>query len=152
MSNRVVSSINWWEITLEARDLDTKLLSAPESNNTLARYWFRWNVPVTMFGSWHEKLLTLAAGCFQCWPFVLKFPVAMGKYQFSSFKPADEANSAFCTFKIERLAVHKLFVATISAYKSFSLSGVPIGVSVFAPAGILCLPQSRRKHYQQLVS
>ncbi|GJT94258.1 hypothetical protein Tco_1083103 [Tanacetum coccineum] len=74
MSNRVVSSINWWEITLEARDLDTKLLSAPESNNTLARYWFRWNVPVTMFGSWHEKLLTLAAGCFQCWPFVLKFP------------------------------------------------------------------------------
>ncbi|GJV95041.1 hypothetical protein Tco_1546618 [Tanacetum coccineum] len=31
----------------EARDMDTKLLSAPESNNTLARCWFRRNIPVT---------------------------------------------------------------------------------------------------------
>ncbi|GJS56408.1 hypothetical protein Tco_0629770 [Tanacetum coccineum] len=61
----VVSSVIGGILSIEARDMDTKLLSAPESNNTLARYWFRWNVPVTMFGSWHEKLLTLAAGCFQ---------------------------------------------------------------------------------------
>nr|GFA47423.1 hypothetical protein [Tanacetum cinerariifolium] len=43
-----------------------------------------------------------------------------------SFKPADEANSALCTFEIERLAAHKLFVATFSYYESFSWSGVPI--------------------------
>ncbi|GKD15799.1 hypothetical protein Tco_1204957 [Tanacetum coccineum] len=55
--------------------------------------------------------------------------VAMGKYGFSSFKPADEANSAFRTFKIERLATYKLFVATFSFYSSFSLSGVPIGIA-----------------------
>ncbi|GJZ25377.1 putative reverse transcriptase domain-containing protein, partial [Tanacetum coccineum] len=35
--------------SLEARDMDTKLLSAPESNNTLARCWFRkgGTIPVT---------------------------------------------------------------------------------------------------------
>ncbi|GJU37969.1 hypothetical protein Tco_1186323 [Tanacetum coccineum] len=49
--------------------------------------------------------------------------VATGKYRFSLFKPADEANSAFCTFEIERLAAHKLFVARFSCYRSFSLSG-----------------------------
>ncbi|GJR00891.1 hypothetical protein Tco_0523875 [Tanacetum coccineum] len=27
---------------IEARDMDMKLLSAPESNNTLARYYFQW--------------------------------------------------------------------------------------------------------------
>ncbi|GKF06372.1 hypothetical protein Tco_0037040 [Tanacetum coccineum] len=43
---------------IEARDMDKKLLSAPESNNTLARCWFRRNIPVTMFGSWHDKFLT----------------------------------------------------------------------------------------------
>ncbi|GJU05562.1 hypothetical protein Tco_1121992 [Tanacetum coccineum] len=32
--------------------MDTKLLSAPKSNKTLARCWFRRNVPVTTFGSW----------------------------------------------------------------------------------------------------
>ncbi|GJX66302.1 hypothetical protein Tco_0300645 [Tanacetum coccineum] len=52
-------------LSIEARDMDTKLLSAPESNNTLDKCWFRRNVPVTMFGSWHDKLLTLAADCFQ---------------------------------------------------------------------------------------
>ncbi|GKE16424.1 hypothetical protein Tco_1424001 [Tanacetum coccineum] len=31
--------------SIEARDMDTKLLSAPESNNTLARCWFRRNIP-----------------------------------------------------------------------------------------------------------
>ncbi|GJR36677.1 hypothetical protein Tco_1212361 [Tanacetum coccineum] len=30
--------------------MDTKLLSAPESNNTLARYWFRRNIPITSSG------------------------------------------------------------------------------------------------------
>ncbi|GJT86839.1 hypothetical protein Tco_1068556 [Tanacetum coccineum] len=39
-----------------------------------------------------------------------------------SFKPADETNSPFRTFEIERLAVHKLCVAnTFLAYRSFSL-------------------------------
>ncbi|GJX85654.1 hypothetical protein Tco_0336428 [Tanacetum coccineum] len=47
---------------MEARDMDTKLLSAPESNNTLARCWFRRNVPVTTSGPWHDKLLTLVVG------------------------------------------------------------------------------------------
>ncbi|GJX43917.1 hypothetical protein Tco_0260593 [Tanacetum coccineum] len=51
--------------SIEARDMDTKLLSAPESNNTLARCWLRRNVPVTTFESWHDKLLTLVVGCFQ---------------------------------------------------------------------------------------
>ncbi|GKD03886.1 hypothetical protein Tco_1178860 [Tanacetum coccineum] len=31
--------------------MDTKLISAPESNNTLARCWFRRNIPMTTFGS-----------------------------------------------------------------------------------------------------
>ncbi|GKE79074.1 hypothetical protein Tco_1545194 [Tanacetum coccineum] len=52
-------------LSIEPRDMDTKLLSAPESNNTLARCWFRRNVPVTKFESWHDKSLTLATGCFQ---------------------------------------------------------------------------------------
>ncbi|GKD64980.1 hypothetical protein Tco_1307088 [Tanacetum coccineum] len=45
--------------------MDTKLLSTPESNDTLARCWFRRNVPVTTFGSRHDKLLILVADCFQ---------------------------------------------------------------------------------------
>ncbi|GKC23094.1 hypothetical protein Tco_1025244, partial [Tanacetum coccineum] len=59
----VVSNVIGGILSIEARDVDTKLLSAPESNNTLARCWFRRNVPVTMFRSWHDKLLTLVAGC-----------------------------------------------------------------------------------------
>nr|GEV22153.1 hypothetical protein [Tanacetum cinerariifolium] len=55
--------------------------------------------------------------------------VATAKYQFYSFKLADEANSAFRTFEIQRLASHKLFVATFSCYTSSTLSGVPIGIS-----------------------
>ncbi|GKE07902.1 hypothetical protein Tco_1411453, partial [Tanacetum coccineum] len=53
--------------SIEARDMDTKLLSAPESNNTLARCWFRRNIPMTTFGFWHDKLPILVADCFQ-WP------------------------------------------------------------------------------------
>ncbi|GKC95560.1 hypothetical protein Tco_1161002 [Tanacetum coccineum] len=41
--------------SIKARDIDTKLLSTPESNNTLARCWFRRNMPVTTFESWHGK-------------------------------------------------------------------------------------------------
>ncbi|GJT37459.1 hypothetical protein Tco_0937324 [Tanacetum coccineum] len=36
--------------SIEARDMDTKLLSAPESNNTLARCWFRRNIPIISSG------------------------------------------------------------------------------------------------------
>ncbi|GJT65425.1 hypothetical protein Tco_1016905 [Tanacetum coccineum] len=36
--------------SIEARDMDMKLLSAPESNNTLARCWFRRNIPITSSG------------------------------------------------------------------------------------------------------
>ncbi|GJX95198.1 hypothetical protein Tco_0349784 [Tanacetum coccineum] len=43
---QVVSSVSGGILGIEARDMDTKLLSAPESNNTLARCWFRRNVPV----------------------------------------------------------------------------------------------------------
>ncbi|GKE87195.1 hypothetical protein Tco_1564670 [Tanacetum coccineum] len=63
--SKVVSSIIGRILSIEARDMDTKLLSAPESNNTLARCWFRRNVPVTTFGSRHDKLLILVADCFQ---------------------------------------------------------------------------------------
>ncbi|GJT17020.1 hypothetical protein Tco_0875726 [Tanacetum coccineum] len=55
--------------SLEARDMDTKLLSAPESNNTLARCWFRRNIPVTMFG-FDEHSYPLASRLFPghcCW-------------------------------------------------------------------------------------
>ncbi|GKC58726.1 hypothetical protein Tco_1086324 [Tanacetum coccineum] len=44
--------------------MDMKLLSAPESNNTLARCWFRRNVPVTTFGPWHDKSLILVGSSF----------------------------------------------------------------------------------------
>ncbi|GJS65412.1 hypothetical protein Tco_0679976 [Tanacetum coccineum] len=47
------------KFSIEARDMDTKLLSAPESNNTLAICWFRRNMPVTTFR--HEKKLSLSA-------------------------------------------------------------------------------------------
>ncbi|GJX74322.1 hypothetical protein Tco_0312917 [Tanacetum coccineum] len=36
--------------SIKARDMDTKLLSAPESNNTLDRCWFRRNIPITSSG------------------------------------------------------------------------------------------------------
>ncbi|GKD75592.1 putative RNA-directed DNA polymerase [Tanacetum coccineum] len=54
--------------------------------------------------------------------------VTTEKYRFSSFKPADEANSAFRTFEIERLAAHKLFVAILSCYRSFSWSDIVLSV------------------------
>ncbi|GKC84715.1 hypothetical protein Tco_1140432 [Tanacetum coccineum] len=43
--------------SIEARDMDTKLLSAPGPNKTLARCWFRRNIPITSAG----------------WPFVSAF-------------------------------------------------------------------------------
>nr|GEX03143.1 hypothetical protein [Tanacetum cinerariifolium] len=69
--------------------------------------------------------------------------VSKGKYQFSSFKPVDEANSAFCTFEIERLAAHKLFVATFSCYKSSTLSSVPIGIVSIWPFAMVVACASR---------
>ncbi|GJS30922.1 hypothetical protein Tco_0491542, partial [Tanacetum coccineum] len=42
--SQVVSSVISGILSIEARDMDTKLLSAPESNNTLARCWFRRNI------------------------------------------------------------------------------------------------------------
>ncbi|GKA53288.1 hypothetical protein Tco_0746603 [Tanacetum coccineum] len=57
----VVSSVISGILSIEARDMDKKLLSAPESNNSLARCWFRRNVPVTTFGSWHDNLRILGA-------------------------------------------------------------------------------------------
>ncbi|GJW21978.1 hypothetical protein Tco_0032600 [Tanacetum coccineum] len=47
--------------SLEARDMDTKLLSAPKSNNTLARCWFRKAWQVTVTGS---RLLPVAGPLF----------------------------------------------------------------------------------------
>ncbi|GKB28818.1 hypothetical protein Tco_0868219 [Tanacetum coccineum] len=44
--------------------MDMKLLSTPESNNTLARCWFRRNIPLTTFGSWHDKSLILVGASF----------------------------------------------------------------------------------------
>nr|GEW85901.1 hypothetical protein [Tanacetum cinerariifolium] len=61
----VVSSVIGGILSIKARDMDTKLLSAPESNNTLAKCWFRRNVSVTIFRSWHDKLLTLVTDFFQ---------------------------------------------------------------------------------------
>ncbi|GKD24492.1 hypothetical protein Tco_1230706 [Tanacetum coccineum] len=51
--------------SLEARDMDTKILSAPEANNTLARCWFRRNIPVWQVTITGSRLLLVAG-----WPFV----------------------------------------------------------------------------------
>nr|GEZ78870.1 hypothetical protein [Tanacetum cinerariifolium]GEZ78874.1 hypothetical protein [Tanacetum cinerariifolium] len=48
---QVVTGVINGILSIEARYMDTQLLSAPESNNTLARCWFRRNVPVTTFRS-----------------------------------------------------------------------------------------------------
>ncbi|GKA97610.1 hypothetical protein Tco_0825504 [Tanacetum coccineum] len=50
MGYEVVSSVIGGILSIKARDMDTKLLSAPESNNTLDRCWFRRNVPVASSG------------------------------------------------------------------------------------------------------
>ncbi|GKA89414.1 hypothetical protein Tco_0811226 [Tanacetum coccineum] len=47
---KVVSNVIDGILSIEARDIDTKLLSAPESNNTLAKSWFRRNVPIASSG------------------------------------------------------------------------------------------------------
>nr|GEU85569.1 hypothetical protein [Tanacetum cinerariifolium] len=59
--HEAVSNVTSRILSMEARDMDTKLLSAPESNNTLARCLFRRNVPMTTSGFWHDKLLTDAS-------------------------------------------------------------------------------------------
>ncbi|GKE67424.1 hypothetical protein Tco_1521585 [Tanacetum coccineum] len=50
--------------SLKARDMDTKLLSAPESNNTLAKYWFRRNVSAWQVIVIDSKLLPVAGPLF----------------------------------------------------------------------------------------
>ncbi|GJY15668.1 hypothetical protein Tco_0386090 [Tanacetum coccineum] len=58
----VASSVIDGILSIEARDMDTKLLSAPESNNTLARCWFKRNVPVTTFGSRGWSFVSAVSG------------------------------------------------------------------------------------------
>ncbi|GKD70091.1 hypothetical protein Tco_1324181 [Tanacetum coccineum] len=70
----VVSSVICGILSIEVRDIDTKLLSCLESNNTLARCWFRRNVLVTTLGSWHDKSLTLVQVASSGWPLVLAVP------------------------------------------------------------------------------
>ncbi|GJT31657.1 hypothetical protein Tco_0922076 [Tanacetum coccineum] len=69
LAKTVVSSVSGRILSIEARDMDTKLLSAPELNNTLAGCWFRRKVAVTttlgLGDRLHDKLLILVAGCFQ---------------------------------------------------------------------------------------
>nr|GEW38795.1 retrovirus-related Pol polyprotein from transposon TNT 1-94 [Tanacetum cinerariifolium] len=55
----VVSSVTGGILSIEARDMDTKLLFAPESNNTLTRCWFRRNIPVTTIRSRSDDLVSL---------------------------------------------------------------------------------------------
>ncbi|GKE74437.1 hypothetical protein Tco_1536478, partial [Tanacetum coccineum] len=57
----VVSSVIGRILSIEARDMDKKLLSAPESNNTLARCWLRRNIHVSSSG----------------WPFIFAVPGQM---------------------------------------------------------------------------
>ncbi|GJR51719.1 hypothetical protein Tco_1402240 [Tanacetum coccineum] len=63
-------------LSIEARDIDTKLLSALESNNTLARCWFRRNVLVTTFGSWGAFFIPQHVAS-SGWPLVLTVPGLM---------------------------------------------------------------------------
>nr|GEZ00784.1 hypothetical protein [Tanacetum cinerariifolium] len=74
---QVVSSIIGEILSIEARDVDIKLLSAPESNNTLTRCWFRRNIPVTTFGSRHDKLPILIADCSQWLETVSSIPTIL---------------------------------------------------------------------------
>nr|GEV42283.1 hypothetical protein [Tanacetum cinerariifolium] len=59
--HKVVSSVIGGILSIEARDMDKKLLSALESNNTLAKCWFRGNVTIASSG----------------WPFVSTVPGQM---------------------------------------------------------------------------
>nr|GEX26833.1 hypothetical protein [Tanacetum cinerariifolium] len=59
--SEVVSSVIGGILSIAARDMDTKLLSALELNNTLARCWFRRNIPIDSGG----------------WPFIFAVPGQM---------------------------------------------------------------------------
>ncbi|GJX23227.1 hypothetical protein Tco_0227672 [Tanacetum coccineum] len=74
--NRLVRQNQSTTLDNEARDMDTKLLSASESNNTLARCWFRWNVIVTSFGSCGDVLVPLQVAS-SGWPLVSAVPGLM---------------------------------------------------------------------------
>ncbi|GJX05212.1 hypothetical protein Tco_0191128 [Tanacetum coccineum] len=73
---QVVSSVIVGILSIEARDMDTKLLSAPESNNTLARCWFRKNVPVTTFGFLVERSCPRQVAS-SGWPLIYAVPGQM---------------------------------------------------------------------------
>ncbi|GJW80976.1 hypothetical protein Tco_0144951 [Tanacetum coccineum] len=80
--------------SLEARDMDMKLLSALESNNTLARCWFRRNIPVTKLGlAWQvtvtgSRLLPVAG------PLFLQFLVRWHTFWSDSIRPKGFLSSA----------------------------------------------------------
>nr|GEU64379.1 hypothetical protein [Tanacetum cinerariifolium] len=74
---QVVSSVIGGILSIEARDMDTKLLSALESNNTLTRCWFRRNIPVTKFEFWHDKLSILVVDCSQWLGTVSSIPTVL---------------------------------------------------------------------------
>nr|GEX42186.1 hypothetical protein [Tanacetum cinerariifolium]GEX42193.1 hypothetical protein [Tanacetum cinerariifolium] len=58
--------------------------------------------------------------------FVFLGTIAMRKYRFSPFKPANKANNSFCTIEVERLTAYKLFIVSLSCYKIFFWSSVLI--------------------------
>ncbi|GKE28164.1 hypothetical protein Tco_1443548 [Tanacetum coccineum] len=71
-----VSSVIGGISSIEARDMDTKLLSAPKSNNTLVKCWFRRNLPhdyVRVLVSVLVPQQVTSSG----WPFVSAVPGQM---------------------------------------------------------------------------
>ncbi|GKC99165.1 hypothetical protein Tco_1169440 [Tanacetum coccineum] len=61
--SKVVSSVIGGILSIEARDMDTKLLSAPESNNILAKCYTDNCNALSLHR--HDKLLILVADCFR---------------------------------------------------------------------------------------
>ncbi|GJY76338.1 hypothetical protein Tco_0481454 [Tanacetum coccineum] len=103
--------------------MDTKILTAPESINTLARCWFRRNVPMTTFGSWHDKLRIL----------VVVVDVEGWANEFHQ----DKASSV------------RVPVANFTLQSSeFFLSGVPIGIISICHGSSLCFQSAKNTHQQ----
>ncbi|GJR01864.1 hypothetical protein Tco_0524848 [Tanacetum coccineum] len=227
--HKVVSSVIGGILSIEARDMDTKLLSAPESNNTLARcmksycYWLQvtssgWPFVLTVSGLMTHLVASLTLGSARSCVMqgasfthgkAFSIPIVFswgGIISPDSFLPSimllvviivavvivvvtivlvvvvgegwanefhqDKASSvrvlvanftlqssvqflrentdsvrsnqrmshkqAFRSFEIERLAAHKLFIATFSYCRSFSWSGVPIGIISICHGSSLC--------------
>ncbi|GJR86402.1 ribonuclease H-like domain-containing protein [Tanacetum coccineum] len=114
--------------SIEARDMDTKLLSAPESNNTLARCW-------------HDKLPILVAYCFQ-WlvlcslQFLVRWPILLQVLHLT----------VQAVVGVGVMVVVVIIVAVVVIVKSSS-----VAQSLFWYHGILCigvcflLPESIRR-------